>query len=192
MITATLRSDGKAVLVDVALPTVSGARVTFVSVRRNDGMTVTTNATPTGRSGVDFEITAGATYVYTASFRVQPAGGIDPYSTSSSATITIPDAGGEGVTPPAFAVRLSWLQACVLGKAGMQVRRAGWVDRYVFWAHGLWMIQFMDATTKALGVLRVVTNADWTAAEFRALDWTADNISAENLAAAQAITTLYP
>jgi hypothetical protein len=95
----------------------------------------------------------------------------------TEATFEVTGIGGE--QPQVGTIAVSWFQAEAEGRAGTRIRRAGWANRYLEWEHGLWVIQFFSATTKTLGTRREVTNADFTQADFRALDWTWEGIAGQ-------------
>lgn len=65
-----------------------------------------------------------------------------------------------------YALKLSWPEARALADAGSLVRRINWTDRWLFKEAGIWWVQL------AAGSVRVVQAYDFTAAEFRAGDWT--------------------
>ena len=71
---------------------------------------------------------------------------------------------------------MTWNEAKILAIAGSNIRRSGWVDRWISYASGLWWFTPFDPITKEHGVSRVVTALDWSPPEFSATDWTLEAI----------------
>jgi hypothetical protein len=99
---------------------------------------------------------------------------------------TLPDGNNQGVDTSNDRVALTWFQACAEAEAGALIRRAGMVDRYYIFDVALWFVQFINPTTKVLGVRRVVPWTDWKEEEFRAIDWTYKGIAGQLPTAGQA------
>ncbi len=88
-------------------------------------------------------------------------------------------------------VRLSWFQARAEARAGVRIRRAGWVDKWLERTLGFWWVQFINPTTKVLGTRRVVEASDMVVADFFAGDWTWEGIPGQP-ATAGAASALVP
>lgn len=89
-------------------------------------------------------------------------------------------------------VRLTWFQARAEALAGVRIRRAGWVDKYVEYDRGIWFLQPVSPTTKVLGVRRVVRATDWSDQEFRAVDWTYEGILGQSASPGAAAAIVDP
>lgn len=111
-------------------------------------------------------------------------------------TVRIEVTDGAGTTDPttdptanASDGNLTWFQAEAELLAGSRIRRAGWTLKYIVIDRGIPMLQTIDATTGSLSDLVYLTADNFTAAEFRATDWTLTGIAGQpttaGLAAAQ-------
>lgn len=80
---------------------------------------------------------------------------------------------------------LDWFSAEILGRAGSQIRRAGWTTQYLIRQGAFWLLVTATAS-------RIVQTTDFGQDEFQARDWTDQPANANPCAALSAFNGTAP